>query len=134
MADQPADPNNKKPLPSFNAGVAALGDKRGPVNPKSNTFGQEPSMSEIVAGRNSARLGGPMAEIVSAARLPGSKKELDPDEIKPPPFLSKYQAMKDVFQKVKGRASPKTRELLDSPDLEDMVKLLEAVTLSSLRS
>lgn len=55
--------------------------------------------------------------------------ELDEDEPRPPPFLSPFQAMKDVYFKVKGRASRRTQELLESPDLEDLVN--ELVTLAA---
>lgn len=53
--------------------------------------------------------------------------ELDDGEPRPPPFLSPFQAMKDVYFKVKGRASRRTQELLESADLEDLVNELFAL-------
>lgn len=70
----------------------------------------------------------------AAAQPPPRKRpepvlpELDDDEPRPPPFLSPFQAMKDVYFKVKGRASRRTQELLESPDLEDLVNELVALT------
>lgn len=58
-----------------------------------------------------------------APRLPA----LDDGAPHPPPFLSPFQAMKDIYFKVKGRASRRTQELLEGADLEDLVGDLVAL-------
>jgi hypothetical protein len=53
--------------------------------------------------------------------------DLDDGEPRPPPFLNPFQSMKDIYFKVKGRASRRTQELLEGPDLEDLVNDLVAL-------
>lgn len=51
--------------------------------------------------------------------------QFDPD-----PYLSGFESMKNVYLKVHGRASPKTLQLLEGPDLEDLVRMLEELHLT----
>ncbi len=86
-------------------------------------FQQTPSISEVVLGKQQVPTGPSFAQVLpearSSARPLGGRAE-----IQPPAFLSTFEGMKDVYLKLKGRASPKTRTLLESPDLEDLVQTL----------
>ena len=101
--------------------------------PKDEDLGQFTAQA-VLSGTVSPHA--PIASPVSAKPKKPELKlpELDDDEPRPPPFLSPFQAMKDVYFKVKGRASRRTQELLEGPDLEDMVNdlitLLEDPQLS----
>lgn len=55
---------------------------------------------------------------VAAARA----AELPEPELRPPPFLNPLEAMRDVYLRVRGRASPRTRRLLEGPDLDDLLE------------
>lgn len=63
--------------------------------------------------------------------LPSSAAHAHPDlpeaELRPPDFLSPLEAMRDVYLRVRGRASPKTRELLEGVALEDLVSTVRMV-------
>ncbi len=73
--------------------------------------------------------GAPGAGRSIAELMPSSVAHGHPDlpeaDKRPPPFLSPLAAMKDIYLKVKGRASPRTTELLDGPDLEALLAQLK---------
>lgn len=56
--------------------------------------------------------------------------ELADVEEAPPAFLTPLEAMRDVYMKAKGRASPKTQTLLSHPDLEDLMSAVQGLPLS----
>ena len=51
-------------------------------------------------------------------------KALPTPEFNPPSFLSPLEKMRDVYRRTKGRASPRTQRLLESPALEDLLETL----------
>lgn len=53
-----------------------------------------------------------------------SARALPETEIRPPSFLSPLEAMTDIYMRTRGRMSPKTKELLQSTDLEDLLEML----------
>ena len=54
----------------------------------------------------------------------------DEERVAPEEFLSAFESMKDVYFKVHGRASPKTLQLLEGADLEDMVQLVQELNMT----
>ena len=70
--------------------------------------------------------GSSLAELLPSARSHGHP-DLPEAEIRPPPFLSPLAAMKDIYLQVKGRASPKTTEVLAGVDLEDLLQALKGL-------
>ncbi|MCC7387045.1 MAG: hypothetical protein IT384_34750 [Deltaproteobacteria bacterium] len=95
------------------------------TNPKSRRFQATPSAGEFVSGQKAPKAGAKFAEVLPASRTPAV--ELPEPDMRPPPFLSMFEAMRDIYFRSRGRASPKTRELLESPELEDLVKMLVAL-------
>jgi hypothetical protein len=65
-------------------------------------------------------------------RLPRPPPPVDlPEvEINPPPFLSALEAMSDVYMRTRGRMSNKTKDLLTGVELEDLIKMLDALHAS----
>ena len=55
------------------------------------------------------------------------KARLPEPDIRPPHFLTPLQAMRDIYMRTRGRASPRTQELLDSPVLEDLLHDLQSI-------
>ena len=84
-------------------------------------FQQTPGIGEVVLGKQGGVSGESFAELLPSARK--RTVDLEEPELRPPPFLSAFEAMKDIYLRVKGRASPRTKELLEGPDLEDLVKM-----------
>ena len=96
-------------------------------------FQQTPSMSEVVHGKQQVATGPSFAELLPEARA-GGGVQVDAEEIQPPQFLSQFEAKKDIYTRVKGRASPRTKELLEGVDLEDLVKTVtELLEIDELR-
>ncbi|MFO0726810.1 MAG: hypothetical protein U1E65_23700 [Myxococcota bacterium] len=88
-------------------------------------FQQTPAVADFIQGQKEKKGGARFAEVVPESRQKGPPRlSLPEPEIRPPIFLSTFEGMKDIYFKVKGRASPKTKELLESPALEDLVKML----------
>ena len=48
-------------------------------------------------------------------------------EMEPPIFLRPLEQMKDIYMKVKSRASRRTQELLEGADLEDLIAMMHAL-------
>lgn len=58
---------------------------------------------------------------------PAPQRKLPPAEMRPPDFLTPMEAMKDIYMRVRHRASPKTQELLEGADLDDLLGLLRRI-------
>lgn len=63
--------------------------------------------------------------------FPGTRARAHPDlpevEIRPPDFLNPLESMKDIYMKMKGRMSRRTKELIEHIDLEDLIELLYSI-------
>src|SRR5688572_24352005 len=74
--------------------------------------------------------GASLEEMLPRRRHP----DLPPAEMEPPMFLRPLEQMKDIYMRVKSRMSRRTQELLEGPDLEDLIsmmhKLFDDETLS----
>lgn len=81
-----------------------------------------PSAGDFVRGQGSPKGGKSFAEVIPGARI--RRDDLPEPEQRPPAFLSTFEGMKDIYMRVKGRMSPKTKELLEGTDLEDLVTAL----------
>lgn len=95
-------------------------------------FQTTPGLGEFVKGQAAPKGGSKFAEVVPSSRVPLAP--LPEPELRPPIFLSPFEGMKDIYLRVKGRASPKTRELLEGPHLEDLVKMVIAVAEDEKKS
>ena len=66
--------------------------------------------------------------VVLGAILPSTRLKAHPDlqepPIRPPEFLTPLEAMKDIYMRIKGRASRRTLDLLTSSDLDDLLDTL----------
>jgi hypothetical protein len=69
----------------------------------------------------------------AAAAGPGASiRQLPPAEFRPPDFLTPMEAMRDVYMRIRHRASVKTQELLEGPDLDDLLSFLRVLFESDL--
>ncbi len=63
--------------------------------------------------------------------FPGTRARAHPDlpeiEVRPPDFLNPMESMKDIYMKVKGRMSRRTKELIEHIDLEDLIEKLYSI-------
>lgn len=103
--------------------VAELAQDRRVNLARERGFQQTPSIGEVVIGKMQMPTGPSFAEILPEART-RMGPQLDEPEMRPPPFLSAFEGMKDIYLKIKGRTSPRTKELLDGVDLEDLVRMI----------
>ncbi|MBI4820141.1 MAG: hypothetical protein HY791_27950 [Deltaproteobacteria bacterium] len=124
---QEQPPPDRPAMPSFKPGQVNQGFIRdAPVQvdrARAMGLAQSPGTREVIAGKLAERMGASFAELLPGARSRGPNK-LEEPELQPPPFLSPFEAMKDIFMRSRGRASPKTLELLGGTDLEDLVHIL----------
>jgi hypothetical protein len=69
------------------------------------------------------------AEKPAELRLPRPPPPVDLPEVemRPPIFLTQVEAMTDIYMKTRGRMSTKTKELLEGPDLEDLLKMIDTL-------
>jgi hypothetical protein len=79
-----------------------------------------PSIHEIVGGFGSEAPGSSLGEMLPRLRHP----DLPELEVEPPRFLAPLQAMEDIYMRTRGRVSRRTKEILTSPDLEDLIALM----------
>lgn len=89
---------------------------------RSKGFAQTPSIGDFVSGQQAPKAGASFAEMLPGSRV--QRSDLPEPTMRPPVFLSVFEGMKDIYLRSRGRASPKTRELLEGPQLEDLVKML----------
>ena len=87
-------------------------------------FDSTPDFNDMLEGAPAG--GASLAELMPSARAHGHP-DLPEVETRPPPFLSPLAAMKDIYVRMKGRASPKTVDLLEGVDLEDLLAQLKAL-------
>ena len=92
---------------------------------RSKGFSQGPSIGDFVAGQSVPKAGSSLAEMLPGSRV--QRADLPEPTMRPPPFLSVFEGMRDIYLRTRGRASPKTRELLESPLLEDLVRMVLAL-------
>jgi hypothetical protein len=86
-------------------------------------FASSPNMSEIVAGKSAPKTGESLAQLLPQARIRPDLQLPDVD-IRPPMFLTPLQAMSDIYMKTRGRMSRKTKDLLESTALEDLIAMI----------
>ena len=90
---------------------------------RSRGFQQTPAVSDYMLAKQEVSTGQGLAEALQHIHAkPATPEE---DSVEPEEFLSAFESMKDVYVKTHGRASPKTAQLLESPDLEDMIQMLQ---------
>jgi len=111
--------DDEPPAPTLS--LQELADERRVNIARERGFQQTPSMEEVVLGKQQVATGPSFAELLPEARA-GGGEQIDDADIRPPQFLSSFEAMADIYKRTKGRASPKTKELLEGVDLEDLVK------------
>lgn len=87
---------------------------------------QSPSISEVVAGKEAAPAGESLAALLPSARA-RAHPALPDTEIRPPDFLTPLEAMRDIYMRTRGRMSRKTKELLEGPDLEDLLGMVRHI-------
>lgn len=92
---------------------------------RSKGFSQGPSIGDFVAGQSAPKAGTSFAEMLPGSRV--QRADLPEPTMRPPVFLSVFEGMRDIYLRSRGRASPKTRELLEGPLLEDLVRMLLAL-------
>src|SRR5689334_3730380 len=93
-------------------------DKSSADRARDRGFQQTPGIAEIVNRQRAPREGAKLGEILPSTRAKKEAEELPETPIRPPPFLSMLEAMTDIYARVRGRMSQRTRELLGSTDLE----------------
>lgn len=86
-------------------------------------YANTPGMGEIVAGISAPKTGESLGQLLPQARIRPDLKLPDVD-IRPPVFLTPLQAMSDIYMKTRGRMSRKTKDLLESTALEDMIAMI----------
>ena len=93
--------------------------------------GVQPSteVNDYVLAKQEVSTGLGLAETLNQTRSSDEDYEDDEKEPEPEEFLTGFEAMKDVYLKVHGRASPKTRQLLEGIDLEDLVRMVQELNL-----
>jgi hypothetical protein len=76
--------------------------------------------------------GSTLEEMLPRRRHP----DLKPAEIEPPMFLKPLEQMKDIYMRIKSRMSRRTQEILEGPDLEDLIAMMHrrAIDTRSSRS
>ena len=104
--------------------VAALAAEKRVDLARQRGFQQTPSVQEVVVGKQQVPVGPSFAQMLPESRSRGADLEEPEEELRPPPFLSAFESMKDIYIKVKGRASPRTKDLLEGPDLEDLLQMV----------
>lgn len=84
-------------------------------------FQNSPNLGEIIAGKSAPKTGESFASILPNMRAHPDLPEVD---MRPPVFLSLLEAMTDIYMRTRGRMSNKTKELLTSVALEDLLNML----------
>ncbi len=89
-------------------------------------FDQTPGLGAVVLGKSEAPTGESLGTLLPSARA-RAHPSLPEVDLRPPEFLSPLEAMTDIYMKKKGRISRKTKELLESPDLEDLLAMVRKI-------
>jgi hypothetical protein len=92
-------------------------------------FQQTPDVNDYLLAKQEVSTGQGLAETLHRAHEPSPDTDGD-GAIAPEEFLSAFESMKDIFIKIHGRASPKTTQLLEGPDLEDMIQMLQELHMA----
>lgn len=85
-------------------------------SPDQNAVG----IDELVESLDGPQSGESLEDMLPRRRHP----DLRPAEMEPPMFLRPLEAMKDIYMRVKSRMSRRTQELLEGPDLEDLISMM----------
>jgi hypothetical protein len=89
-------------------------------------FEQTPSVGDFITGLESPAEGEALGVLLPSARA-RSHPDLPETDVRPPDFLTPLQAMKDIWMRTRGRMSRRTQELLEGPDLEDLLAMTRAI-------
>jgi len=89
-------------------------------------FEQTPSVGDFITGLDSPAEGESLGALLPSARA-RAHPDLPETDVRPPDFLSPLEAMKDIWMRTRGRMSRRTQELLEGPDLEDLLAMTRAV-------
>ncbi len=84
------------------------------------TPGIDEAVEALLAEEEEGATGESLVEILPSSRA-RAHPALPEAEVRPPDFLTPMQAMTDIYMKVKGRASRRTKELLEGYQLEDLL-------------
>ncbi len=82
-----------------------------------------PELEAIVESLDGPQTGESLDDLLPRRRHP----DLRPVDIEPPGFLRPLEAMRDIYMRVKSRISPRTKEILEGPDLEDLITMMHAL-------
>jgi len=133
---QEVPPQNKTPEPPTqkpNAeakvlSVSELAAKQNVHIDRSRGAQQSQESNDYLLSRQEVSTGHNFLEALNDS--PEDEERNEDNELEPDPYLSGFESMKNVYLKVHGRASPKTLQLLEGPDLEDLVRMLEELHLT----
>jgi hypothetical protein len=119
-AHEEAAEREKQQQPSSSGGE---GTKAGLLahNAAFQKFQNSPNLGEIVAGKSAPKTGESFATLLPTMR---AHPDLPEPDMRPPTFLSLLEAMSDIYMRTRGRMSNKTKELLKSVALEDLLGML----------
>lgn len=92
-------------------------------------FQASTEVNDYILAKQEVSTGLGLAETLHQSQSSDNEYDEEEKEFQPEEFLSAFEAMKDVYLKVHGRASPKTRQLLEGIDLEDLVKMVQELNL-----
>lgn len=96
-----------------------MAKKNPPNEVKAGILAHNAAYAKSTAER--AQGGEPRELTIQTRRRP----DLPEPKMRPPDFLSPLEAMSDIYMRVRGRMSPKTKQLLEGTDLEDMIRMLD---------
>ena len=136
--DQPQEASPNKETPKKSSGtqnpeakvlsVSELAAKQNVHMARSRGAQQSQESNDYLLSRQEVSTGHNFLEALNDQ--PNNEDQSDENELAPDPYLSGFESMKNVYLKVHGRASPKTLQLLEGPDLEDLVRMLEELHLT----
>lgn len=112
-----------EPMKAGTLANAAAWQKSSADSARDHGFQQTPGIAEIVKGLGGAKAGESLAELLPGARMRAHPALPEPD-MRPPVFLSPLESMTDIYMRTRGRMSRRTKELLESTELEDMIGML----------
>ncbi len=78
------------------------------------------SVEDIVEKIDGPPSGESLEELLPRPRHP----DLPPASMEPPGFLRPLEAMRDIYMRTKSRMSRRTKEILEGPDLEDLIGMM----------
>jgi hypothetical protein len=124
MANDPKE-STKAGILAHNANFAKSSIDRA----RDKGFQNTPTIAEVMDAKNQPPTGASLGEVLPMARM-RPHPDLPPTDLRPPDFLSPLEAMRDIYMKVRGRMSNKTKELLESTELEDLLNMIGTLHIS----